>query len=267
MNGSPVAGLVRGWVDLYTRGLPADARTARRDEIDDDLWCEHAEAAAAGRSARSLDADLFLRLLFGIPADVSWRLANRGHAAPSSLDGRSSMSTRTLGMVAIVAGSFPGLLIILYQPMGDTLWASAGGVVLLLGSFVAFPAAALGLAWRFQDRLGPVGAVGAILVTVGMAMIIGAVDVGPVPRAGFVVVPVGSVMLMWDLARAGIARRAATAQLLILVVVIGLALLGPGQTSGLATAIVVALFAYLLTWIAIGVSLIRGVPQAQARSG
>jgi hypothetical protein len=266
MNGSPVAGLVRGWVDLYTRGLPADARTARRDEIDDDLWCERAEAAAAGRSAHSLDAALFLRLLFGIPADVSWRLAHRRVPTPPSVVS-SSMSTRTLGMLAIVAGSFPGLLMILYQPMGDALWASGGGVVLLLGSFVAFPAAALGLAWRFQDRLGPLGAVGAILVTVGIALIIGAVDVGPVPRAGFVVVPIGSAMLMWDLARAGVARRAAIAQLLALVVAIGLALLGAGQTSAPAIAIVVAMFAYLLSWVAIGVSLIRGVPQAQARSG
>jgi len=74
-------------------------------------------------------------------------------------------------------------------------------------------------------------------------------------------------MLMWDLARAGVARRAAIAQLLASVVVIGLALLGPGQTSAPAIAIVVALFAYLLSWVAIGVSLIRGVPQAQARSG
>ena len=58
MNGSPVADLVRGWVDLYTRGLPQELRAARRDEIADDLWCEQEEAAALGRSARSLDADL-----------------------------------------------------------------------------------------------------------------------------------------------------------------------------------------------------------------
>ncbi len=67
MNGSPIAAIVRGWASLYTRGLPGDARAARRDDIDDDLWCEHAEAAAAGRSARSLDAELFMRLLYGMP--------------------------------------------------------------------------------------------------------------------------------------------------------------------------------------------------------
>ena len=103
MNGSPVATLVRGWVDLYTRGLPADLRDARRDEVADDLWCEQDEAAAAGRSARSLDADLFRRLLFGLPADVSWRLAYRRAPTAASLAKSSSMSTRTLGTLAIVA--------------------------------------------------------------------------------------------------------------------------------------------------------------------
>jgi hypothetical protein len=150
--------------------------------------------------------------------------------------------------------------------MGDALWASGGGIVLLLGSFVAFPAAALGLAWQFHDRLGRLGLVGAILVTVGTALIILAIDLGPVPRAGFVVLPVGSAMLMWDLARAGVARRAAITQLLALIVLIGLGLLNPGQSIAAGIAIVVALFAYLLSWVAIGVSLFRGVPQVQTTS-
>ena len=176
------------------------------------------------------------------------------------------MSIRTLGLLAIVAGSFPGLLFVLYEPMGDALWASGGGIVLLLGSFVALPAAALGLAWRFRDRLGPLGVVGAILMTVGTALVILAIDLGPVPRAGFVVLPVGSAMLMWGLARAGVARRAAIGQVLALILLMGLGLLSPGQSIAAGIAIVVALFAYLLSWVAIGVSLIRGVQQAQATS-
>ena len=255
MTGSPISAVVRGWVDLYTRGLPADARAARRNEIADDLWCQHTEAAAAGRSARSLDADLFIRLLFGMPADVSWRLAYRRAPTPSSLETSSSMSTRTLGVLAIVAGSFPGLLGILPYAMGDALWASGVGLVLVFGSFLAFPAAALGLARRFQDRLGPFGAVGAILVPLGIALII------LVPTAGVVVLPVGSAMLMWDLARIGVARRAAIAQLVVSILMIALALLG---FSLAPIAIGVALYAWLLSWVAIGVSLVRGVPQAQA---
>jgi hypothetical protein len=263
MNGSPVAGLVRGWVSLYTRGLPADARAARRDEIDDDLWCQHAEAAAAGRSARSLHADLFLRLLLGMPADLSWRLTHRRAPTPPSKVS-SPMNTRTLGVLAVYAGASPALLGILLYAMGDALWTSGVALVLTFGAIFAFPAAALGLAWRFSDHIGPLGAIGAILVTLGLALIILA------PPAS-VVLPVGSAMLMWDLARIGVlSRRIAIAQLVLAILAIGLGLLrvllGPGQTTIPPVAIGVALYAYLLSWVAIGVSLIRGVPHSQGTS-
>jgi hypothetical protein len=169
MNRSPVAGLVRGWVDLYTRGMPAPMRAARRDEIDDDLWCEHEEAAAIGRSGRSLGADLVLRLLLGMPADISWRLTYRERAA-SVLERSPSMSTSILGVFAIVAGLTFGSLLILFVPIGETVWTGSIGIFGILGTFVgaiAFMAAALGLASRFQNRVSLVGALGALLVTVG----------------------------------------------------------------------------------------------------
>ena len=175
------------------------------------------------------------------------------------------MSTRTLGMLAIFAGASPALLGILPYAMGDALWASGVGLVLAFGSFFAFPAAALGLAWRFRDQIGPLCMVGAILVTLGSALII------PIPTAGFVAYPVGSAMLVWDLARIGVLSRGlAIAQLVAAILAIGLGLVlvlfGPGQTSIPPIAVGVALYAYLLSWVAIGVSLIRGMPQAQATS-
>ena len=153
MNGSPVATLVRGWVDLYTRGLPADLRDARRDEVADDLWCEQDEAAAAGRSARSLDADLFRRLVFGMPADVSWRLAYRRAPTAASLARSSSMSTRALGTLAIMYGLSLG------DPVGPVRPGWAGGLVhhlrllrracIRVGA-IAFSATVLGLVRRFE---------------------------------------------------------------------------------------------------------------------
>jgi hypothetical protein len=264
MNGSTVAGLVRGWVGLYTRGLPADARTARRDEVDDDLWCEHAEAAAAGRSARSLDADLFLRLLFGMPADVSWRMTFRAKTAAASLETTSSMNTRGLGVCAIVAGLSFGIVLMLFIPIGEALWIGGNGVLGVLVSMVgaiAFVAAALGLAWRFHDRIGPLGGLGAIVTTLGAIMSLG---VSVVPLM------VGSAMLMWDLARIGIVSRLIPiAQFASAIVfTVGLVVWQAGIAETWSRALLVALFTpYLLTWVAIGVSLIRGVPQAQARSG
>ena len=267
MNGSPVAGLVRGWVDLYTRGLPADARAARRDQIDDDLWCEHAEAVAAGRSARSLDADLALRLILGIPSDLSWRLAH--HRAPNRtiLERRASIGTRTLGVLAIVAASSLFSLPILTGGNSEPAWA---WVWIPLGSIIAFTAAALGLALEFQDRVGRLGAAGAILVALSSALVVGASAAGlavVVPAAGLAVVPVGWAMLMWDLGRIGVlSRRASIAHLAALaILLIGIAVMLLSPTS--SALFLVGMIGYLLSWISIGVSLTRGVPRAQASSG
>jgi len=244
MTGSPVAGLVRGWVRLYTGGLPAELRDARRDEIDDDLWCEHAEAAAAGRSARALDADLCLRLLFGIPSDISWRLAYRRAPTPSSLERSSSMSSRTVGVLAIVAVASLVAQLILSTLIGEQAFFSWGGsVILLVAWIVSFPVSVVGLAWLVHDRVGPLGRLGVLAVTVGVFTMF----------AGFIVpVFVGSAMLTWDLARIGVISRIFP---IVHVATVVLAIVGvPGGFGG------ALLILYLASWIAIGMSLIRGVP-------
>jgi hypothetical protein len=264
MTGSPVAGLVRGWVGLYTRGLPADARAARRDEIDDDLWCEHAEAVAAGRPSRSLDADLFLRLLFGMPADVSWRLTFRAERATMSPPRSTSVDPRFIGSLAIIGGLAWEILMILSIPVGFDALVTEGGALAVAGFYagvVAFPATALFLAWLFQDEVSLVGTFGALLVMLG-TIILG--------FSSFVLpLAVGSAMLTWRLARIGAVPRlipvvqAATAIVFTVVLSVGL---GPDGIQ--SRAVFAVLFTpYLLAWIAIGVSLIRGVTQAQAKSG
>ena len=169
MSGSPVAALVRGWVSLYTRGLPADARAARRDEVADDLWCQHAEAAAAGRSlARSTPT--FLRLLFGMPADVSWRLTHRRSPAPASLERSPSTGTRVLGALAIMYGlSFAILLVPFAQVGEDALWTTFGwfAVPVFPTGTIAFVVTALGLVRLLSDRVSMLGVIGAVLAVLG----------------------------------------------------------------------------------------------------
>jgi hypothetical protein len=264
MTGSPVAGLVRFWVDLYTRGLPADARAARRDEIDDDLWCEHAEAAAAGRTARSLDAELFLRLLFGIPSDISWRLSYRAERATMSPPRSTSVDPRIIGAFAIIGGLAWEILMILAIPVGDAMWTEGGTLVMvgLLAGLIAFPATAFFLAWLFQDDVRLVGTFGALSVMLGATILLYSAFVVPLA--------VGSAMLTWRLARIGVVPRlvpvvqAATAILFAVGLSVGL-----GSDQGIPSrGLFAVLFTpYLLTWIAIGVSLIRGVPKAHATSG
>jgi len=261
MNGSPVARIVRGWVSLYTRGLPADARTARRDEIDDDLWCQHEEAAAAGRSARLLDADLFLRLVFGMPSDISWRMAYRRPAPEASLATSPAMSARTLGTLAIVAALTFGILLLFFVPFSHSVWTGSAGVYALIGTIVAvfaFSATALGLAWRFQDHIGPIGGLGALVTTFGAVMSM---------FGSIVPLLVGSAMLMLDLARIGVLSWVIpVVQVVTVIGAVAFAVSQPNLDDVGTRALMVAMLApYLVTWLAIGVHLLRESP-AQATS-
>src|SRR3990170_2911508 len=66
-------GLTRAWVRVYTRGLPAEERTARRAELDADLW-EHAhDAGNESRRQVRIALEVVERLVAGMPADISWR--------------------------------------------------------------------------------------------------------------------------------------------------------------------------------------------------
>ena len=76
MNPSPIASLVRAWVNAYTHGLPDEARAVRRDEVEDDLWCQHEEAMTAGRAPGGLAIEMLLRLVAGMPADVRSRVTS-----------------------------------------------------------------------------------------------------------------------------------------------------------------------------------------------
>ena len=105
MNAERAAGWVRGWVALYTRGLPAEIRQERRDEIDDDLWSQMEDAAESGRGREPLTGDIVARLVFGIPADLSWRVEQLRAARTPVVPERSpTMGSRVVATLAIVGG-------------------------------------------------------------------------------------------------------------------------------------------------------------------
>ena len=175
------------------------------------------------------------------------------------------MDPRIIGSLAIVGGLAWEILGVLAIPAGFDALVTEGGALVVVGFYVgvvAFPATALFLAWSFQDEVSLVGTLGALLVLLG-TIILG--------FSAFVIpLAVGSAMLTWRLARIGVVPRlvpvvqAATAILFTVGLSVGL-----GSAEGIQSrAVFAALFTpYLLTWIAIGASLIRRVPQAQARSG
>ena len=260
MNASPIAPLVRAWVDLYTRGLPDDTRAARLDEVEDDVWCQREEAFAVGRSARSLDTEMLLRLLFGMPADVSWRLS-AGGGGPT-LERTPSRGARVLGVLAILGAASWTFLIAGYVFVGESIWGGPAGWVVFGATVVgglAFAGAATGLALRYQDRLGLMGSMGGVLG--GIGALFGALGA----YQADVLLPLGSGIMAWELGRAHIlARRCAAvhalsgglAAFLLLVVT---ASFPPTVWSLLLIA------PYLVSWMAIGVWLLGGVPSPHER--
>ncbi len=65
--------VVRGWVWLYTLGLPLEMRNARRAEIASDLWDQTNALGVHGPGATGDKSSILLRCLRGIPADLLWR--------------------------------------------------------------------------------------------------------------------------------------------------------------------------------------------------
>jgi hypothetical protein len=65
---SVVLALVRAWTAIYTFGLPASERTARRREIESDLW----ESSHGGENASA--SCTLIRLILGMPDDLGWRV-------------------------------------------------------------------------------------------------------------------------------------------------------------------------------------------------
>lgn len=83
------ARLATRWVLYYTRRLPARVAQSRRDELASDLWEQRNDAQDNGISDLSLALALGWRVVAGMPADVSWRFAQRMAAEGRPVDHRT----------------------------------------------------------------------------------------------------------------------------------------------------------------------------------
>jgi hypothetical protein len=124
---------------------------------------------------------------------------------------------------------------------------------------IAFSATALGLATRYQDHIGLIGGIGAVVTTVGAIMSM---------FGSIVPLMVGSIMLMFDLARIGLLSWVIpVVQLVNVIVAVPFAVAQPNLDDASTRAFLVALLApYVVTWLALGVRLLRGLPAAEHAS-
>jgi hypothetical protein len=95
-------GVARSWTAIYTRGLPAELAERRREEIGSDLF-EHASFAGVTPAQQ---VHVLGRVLWGIPADLSWRRAARASrerrlATGGTMTLQKSMSISATAVTAI----------------------------------------------------------------------------------------------------------------------------------------------------------------------
>lgn len=146
------AALVRGWVALYTLGLPGSLRMRRRAEVGADL-AEETMDAVRQATLTDLTGRRVIRLLAGVPADLAWRLLDAPAMAASLPDQRWVPPTRWTLMALAVAGiGTAGALALVAGPLLDASartdpwlgWGPYGFagacVAALLGIAVAVPA-------------------------------------------------------------------------------------------------------------------------------
>jgi len=261
------AGLVRGWVDLYTRGLPAELRDRRRDEIAGDLWSQFEEAALIGRSPRATANEILVRLLTGIPADLTWRFAHRGGTpvdAPATPVGAGLPRAVGLGLTTLVAGAGLALLFVLFvittnlvAPANPYYTSGAGVWLVLVGSAseLVLAAALFGFAMQYGERLHrlvvPIVAIGGLLAALSA--------IGAYKLIAFV--PVSTALLAWNLARLRVIGSALAAlHVVFAAIFVGIILtvmqVTPGSGSEYANFMLV-LAAWPLTLAAIGLAVMR----------
>ena len=90
-------GVARSWTAIYTRGLPPEAAERRLEEIRSDLF-EHASFAGVTTAQQ---VHVLGRVLWGIPADLSWRRAARASRERRLATGEA-MTLRKSATIAFV---------------------------------------------------------------------------------------------------------------------------------------------------------------------
>lgn len=263
MNSSVATGLVRGWVKVYTIGLPAEVRFARRDEIESDLWCQQEDAGAIKRSELALAFEILARLVLGSAADLAWRLERR-RPAGGSIERSTNMSTRVVALLAIVGGLGLGLVVADWAitdlgSSGTHPWEHRGWTVTVFIGVAGLVALGLSLAWlglvlltRLESAVGLVAVVGAAAAWVAPAGAPGALTVFPLSSAVVVLYLARIHAVHWPLALI----HAASAPGLLLAV-------SAYSNPGLIGIGAILTLIYCMTWIAIGLELLRGLPEAR----
>jgi len=135
---------VRAWVGFYTRGLPAELAATRLALMDAELWDEAQAAEWLGESA-TLGRQRMSRMVRGVPADLAWRLEQRGGTSAARKEKRMPISKPLLAAVVAAAVLYGVYFVGLVATPDFRAWEDGAAVALvglglaIVGSIVAIP--------------------------------------------------------------------------------------------------------------------------------
>lgn len=145
--------VVRGWVALYTLGLPEAMRMRRLDELDGDLTDEALDAVRRGRQA-TLRGQRIVRVVTGVPADLAWRFVDapamaRDHRGEETW---APLTRWSAALIAIVVVGTVGALAIVTVPQltgqaRPTGWSGWGPIGFAVGSLGALVGVLTSIRW------------------------------------------------------------------------------------------------------------------------
>lgn len=94
--------VARYWTAAYTLGLAAQVRDARRAEIASDVWEQHHDIAAEGRTSWWFFGSVVSRIVRGAPADLLWRVNVEGPKMDIKIPFERIVGGLLLAMVALL---------------------------------------------------------------------------------------------------------------------------------------------------------------------
>jgi hypothetical protein len=188
MSPERVADLVRRWVRLYTRDLPAPLAERRIAELDADLYDHIAYERAAGIPDRRIARSVASRLVRGLAADAAWR--RRIRLTTKEDTEMSRELRRSVVRVAIGVAIVTSLPLIAMQFSDDVVWSLADFV--LVAAFLTIIGVGIELAIRGAGGLGT--AAGLAALGVAAALFGGADDAPGLVLLGLVLIGTACVL-------------------------------------------------------------------------
>lgn len=167
--------LSRGWTRLYTARIPAELRTARRMEIDADLWEHEDDGRRSGVPPAITAGEMLLRTCLGALDDVLWRVEVVRVFSRNPIGRRIPMlqlsprQMRWLGLSGVAGGLYwITSMLVLFPRRGagprterEFIGAGVFSLLLILGLF--------GFLAQQREHIGRKGTIGVYLLIAALA--------------------------------------------------------------------------------------------------